>query len=83
MQDLEELKTMRAAGEAKLSAAKLEDIEKNPELLAIARAQGGAAFANNCAPCHGAGAQGAVGYPNLNDDDWIWGGKLPEIQATI
>ena len=83
VEDLQELKTMRAAGEAKLSAAKLEDIEKNPELLSIARAQGAAAFANNCAPCHGAGAQGAVGYPNLNDDEWIWGGKLADIQATI
>ena len=83
VQDLQELKTMRAAGEAKLSAAKLEDIEKNPELLSIARAQGAAAFANNCAPCHGAGAQGAVGYPNLNDDEWLWGGKLADIQTTL
>ena len=83
VQDLQELKTMRAAGEAKLSAAKLEDIEKNPELLSIARAQGAAAFANNCAPCHGAGAQGAVGYPNLNDDEWLWGGKLAHIQTTL
>ena len=83
VQDLQELKTMRAAGEAKLSAAKIEDVEKDPELLSIARAQGAAAFANNCAPCHGAGAQGAVGYPNLNDDDWIWGGKLADIQQTI
>ena len=83
VQDLQELKTMRAAGEAKLSAAKLEDIEKNTELLSIARAQGAAAFANNCAPCHGAGAQGAVGYPNLNDDEWLWGGKLADIQTTL
>ena len=83
VEDLQELKTMRAAGEAKLSAAKLEDIEKNPELLSIARAQGAAAFANNCAPCHGAGAQGAVGYPNLNDDEWLWGGKLADIQTTL
>ncbi|MFV0279929.1 MAG: cytochrome-c oxidase, cbb3-type subunit III [Rhodoblastus sp.] len=83
VEDLQALKTMRAAGEAKLQAAKLDDIEKSPELLGIARAQGAAAFANNCAPCHGAGAQGAVGYPNLNDDDWIWGGKLSDIQQTI
>ena len=83
VEDLLELKKMRAAGEAKLSAAKLEDIEKNPELLSIARAQGAAAFANNCAPCHGAGAQGAVGYPNLNDDEWLWGGKLADIQTTL
>ena len=83
VQDLQDLKTIRGAGEAKLLAAKLEDVEKNPELLSIARAQGAAAFANNCAPCHGSGAQGAVGYPNLNDDDWLWGGKLADIQQTL
>ncbi len=83
VEDLKELQTLRGPGEAKLAAAKLEDIEKNPELLAIARAQGGAAFANNCAPCHGAGAQGSAGYPNLNDDDWLWGGKLADIQQTL
>ncbi len=25
--------------------------------------------------CHGSGAAGAPGYPNLNDDDWLWGGE--------
>ena len=38
---------------------------------------------DNCAPCHGAGGGGAKGYPNLNDDDWLWGGTLDEIQQTI
>ena len=42
-------------------------------------AGGAAAFGENCAGCHGRGAQGFVGYPNLNDDDWIWGGSLPAI----
>ena len=37
----------------------------------------------NCAPCHGAGGGGAKGYPNLNDDDWLWGGTLEQIQQTI
>ena len=37
----------------------------------------------NCAPCHGRGAQGFPGYPNLNDDDWLWGGTLEQIQQTI
>ena len=41
------------------------------------------AFADNCAPCHGAGGGGAKGYPNLNDDDWLWGGKLADIEQTI
>ncbi len=37
----------------------------------------------NCAPCHGAGGGGAKGYPNLNDDEWLWGGKLEDIDQTI
>ena len=41
------------------------------------------AFADNCAPCHGAGGGGTKGYPNLNDDDWLWGGKLADIEQTI
>jgi cytochrome c oxidase cbb3-type subunit 3 len=83
VQDLDGLKQIRGPGAAKLAAASLADIEKNPELLAIARATAAPAFANNCAPCHGAGAQGAKGYPNLNDDDWVWGGKLDDIQTTL
>ena len=53
------------------------------QLLDFARAQARPAFAENCAPCHGAGGGGAKGYPNLNDDDWLWGGKLDEIAQTI
>ena len=55
----------------------------DPKLLDFARAQGRVAFADNCAPCHGAGGGGAKGYPNLNDDDWLWGGKIAEIEQTI
>jgi cytochrome c oxidase cbb3-type subunit 3 len=82
-EQLQGLQDLRKPNMDKLAAAKLGDIEKNQELLGIARASGAAAFANNCAPCHGAGAQGAKGYPNLNDDDWLWGGTLEDIQATL
>lgn len=61
----------------------LADIAKNPEVLRFATASGSAAFATNCAPCHGRGAQGAKSYPNLNDDDWLWGGSLDAIAQTI
>jgi cytochrome c oxidase cbb3-type subunit 3 len=44
---------------------------------------GRAAFKENCAACHGSGAQGAKGFPNLNDDDWLWGGKIEDIYQTI
>ena len=67
---------------AKLAAASLQQIESTPQLLDFARALGGRAFADNCAPCHGAGGGGAKGYPNLNDNDWLWGGTLADISAN-
>ena len=66
-----------------LDKTPLADVRKNPELLRFANAAGSAAFQTNCAPCHGRGAQGFTGYPNLNDDDWIWGGTVEEIHKTI
>jgi cytochrome c oxidase cbb3-type subunit 3 len=63
--------------------ATLQEIAKDPELYEFARAGGAIAFKNNCAQCHGGGAEGGKGYPNLNDDDWLWGGKLEDIYKTI
>ena len=56
---------------------------KDPELYAFAMAGGASAFKDNCATCHGTGAAGSKGYPNLNDDDWLWGGTLAEIHQTL
>jgi len=81
--DLADLQKARGEKGAALRRTSLADIEKDPTLLAFAQAQGKAAFANNCAPCHGVGATGGIGYPNLNDDDWLWGGTLTAIQETI
>lgn len=66
-----------------IASSSLEDIQKDPELLRFALAGGKAAFKDNCAPCHGRGAEGSRGYPNLNDDDWIWGGTPSAIYETI
>ncbi len=82
-QDLGALKAQRADMTAALSKASLADIEKDPKMLGFARALAKPAFGDNCSPCHGQGAQGGKGYPNLNDDDWLWGGKLDQINATI
>lgn len=81
--DLAALQTQRGAMMARLASASLQEIEAKPELLDFARALGRQAFGDNCAPCHGAGGGGAKGYPNLVDNDWIWGGKLDDITATI
>lgn len=82
-QDLEALRARRAAMMGRIGAADTQQILADPELLSFARAVGKAAFGDNCAPCHGAGGGGAVGYANLNDDDWLWGGKLADIEKTI
>jgi cytochrome c oxidase cbb3-type subunit 3 len=81
--DLDELKRQRGPMTEKLANASLAEIVADPQLLDFARAQGRVAFADNCAPCHGAGGGGTKGYPNLNDDDWLWGGKLADIEQTI
>ncbi len=61
----------------------LEEIRSDKELAKFAYAGGKSAFALNCSQCHGSGAQGASGYPNLNDDNWLWGGSLEDIHTTI
>lgn len=66
-----------------ISEKSVDEIRADPVLLEFVRRGGAAQFANNCAPCHGSGAQGFKGYPNLNDDDWLWGGTVEEIEATI
>ena len=75
--------TARAEKGSGLVNASLGDIEGNQDLLEFAMANGKAAFGDNCAACHGTGATGSKGYPNLNDDDWLWGGTLEDIQTTI
>ncbi|NWG45880.1 MAG: cytochrome-c oxidase, cbb3-type subunit III [Alphaproteobacteria bacterium] len=68
---------------AKLAGASLGSVENDPELLQFALAAGRSAFGDNCATCHGSGAQGFKGYPNLNDDVWLWGGGLSDIKQTL
>jgi len=81
--ELANLDKIRGEKMVALGAASLADIEKDPALLALARARGKTVFGDNCAPCHGSGATGSKGFPNLNDDDWLWGGTLDQIMQTI
>ncbi|MGQ4273551.1 cytochrome-c oxidase, cbb3-type subunit III [Terrihabitans sp. B22-R8] len=83
VEQLNELNVTRGELGAQLASAELNDVVASPDLLGFAQAQGKAAFATNCAPCHGTGASGSPGYPNLNDDDWIWGGTLTDIEYTL
>ena len=81
--DMQDLKTLRASQAAGLGEASLEQIKADPNLFRIAMAQGKAAFGDNCVACHGVGGAGSKGFPNLNDDDWLWGGSLESIQQTL
>lgn len=67
----------------KFENSSFEEIMQDTELYAFALAGGAAAFKDNCATCHGTGAAGAKGYPNLNDDDWLWGGSIEDIYQTV
>ncbi|MGY0799544.1 cytochrome-c oxidase, cbb3-type subunit III [Lysobacter sp. A286] len=49
----------------------------------VARELGRSIFANTCATCHGSSARGAIGYPNLSDDIWHWGGAPEQVLQTV
>ncbi len=61
----------------------IEEILADDSLRTFAISAGSAAFKVNCVQCHGSGAEGFPGYPNLNDDEWLWGGTPEDIRATI
>jgi len=81
--ELADAKVAQGAMLEKIAATPVGDIAGDQELLQFAIAGGSSAFKVNCAQCHGSGAQGSAGYPNLNDDDWMWGGTIDQIYHTI
>ena len=61
-----------------------QEMLNDPAILTFSLAGGEAAFADNCAPCHGLGGAGNPGgFPVLADDDWLWGGTLETIELVI
>ncbi len=77
------LHAQRDAELAGIESIAIEDLGRNPRLLQAAIEGGRSAFQLHCVQCHGSGAAGSVGYPNLNDDDWLWGGDYEAIYDTI
>lgn len=75
----------RAELNRQIATVSLADLQADPELMSKAVAGGAAAFKVNCIQCHGTGATGSqgLGYPNLADDDWLWGGDLAAIEITL
>ena len=75
----------RATVREELSRIPIERLPDDSRLFAQAVAGGRSAFQVHCSQCHGSGAAGSqtLGYPNLNDDDWLWGGDLKAIEFTL
>lgn len=81
--DIEKFDAMNGEIKAQLASAELTALEPGSELYNFAYNYGEATFAAFCSQCHGSGAAGAVGYPNLLDNDWLWGGDIEMIAYTI
>ncbi|MFQ6186553.1 cytochrome-c oxidase, cbb3-type subunit III [Sinorhizobium meliloti] len=81
--ELAEARAAQAGNREHIASKTVEEIMASPELKQFAIAAGSSAFKVNCAQCHGSGAAGGKGFPNLNDDEWLWGGKPEEIYQTI
>ena len=64
---------------AKYAAMPVEEVAKDEQALKM----GGRLFATYCSICHGSDAKGAVGFPNLTDQHWRWGGEPATIKTTI
>jgi len=86
------LKELQEGKSASLSREYLEKVRDadyqtilgDAEMMAFSRSMAVGLFGDNCTPCHGAGGAGVMGlFPNLADDDWLWGGTVEEIETTI
>jgi cytochrome c oxidase cbb3-type subunit 3 len=83
VQEIAAVEEANAGINAQLVSAELTEISADATLNSYAVSSGAAVFRTYCSQCHGSGAAGAVGYPNLLDDDWLWGGDIENIHLTI
>lgn len=81
--DIDAVNAQNGPINAKLESVELASIASDPELSTYAASAGAAVFKTWCAQCHQTNGAGAVGYPNLQDDDWLWGGSTEEIHETL
>lgn len=81
--DIDAVNESNAGIFARLASAELTQVPADAELNQFAVSAGSAVFKTWCAQCHGSGASGAKGFPNLLDDDWLWGGDIEAIYTTV
>lgn len=73
----------RAVWTDAVQAASYQQILADPTLMAHVREDGKRLFGDNCAACHGVDGRGGVGFPDLADRDWLWGGAPEAVAETI
>lgn len=81
--EIDRFAEMNAGVEAELASADMTTLADHPDLYNFAIQSGRATFATYCSQCHGSGAAGNKGYPNLLDNDWLWGGKIENVVYTV
>lgn len=68
----------------RIAAMDFAEISKDPELMSFVASAGRTLFSENCRACHQEGGAGKIGfYPNLTDDDWLYGGSYAQIQESL
>ncbi len=78
-EEVDKARTAAAPVYAAFAGKPAAELARDPKAMAI----GERLFANNCATCHGSDARGSKGFPNLTDNDWLWGGAPETIAQTI
>ena len=81
--EIDRFEAQNADLRASLMDVDLGFLKDDANLQRFAYANGAAVFRTNCSQCHGSGAAGELGYPNLLDDDWLWGGTIQDIAYSI
>jgi cytochrome c oxidase cbb3-type subunit 3 len=84
MEDLNKAAAAQKPYFDKVASMPYAQIAQDPEMSGFILSAGKALFSDNCAPCHQQGGQGKLGFfPNLTDDDWLYGGKYEKIHETL
>ncbi len=81
--DIAAVEAERAPLREAIGAIDINDLPADEQLMQTAIQGGRSAYVVHCVQCHGSGAAGSTGYPNLNDDDWLWSGDMEGIEYTL
>jgi cytochrome c oxidase cbb3-type subunit 3 len=81
--DLVAAQAQRASWTKAIETKSYEEIQADQNLMKIVRESGHRLFGDNCAACHGVDGRGRANYPDLTDEDWLWGGGPEKIAETM